>query len=71
MKILILDGFTLFQKDLNISVFEKYGEIIYRDRTSKDELKRRIRKTSLEETERKSRGLCRSVPRKLFEKNQI
>jgi len=39
MKILILDGFTLFQKDLDMSVFEKYGEIIYRDRTTKDELK--------------------------------
>ena len=39
MKILILDGFTLFQKDLDVSVFEKYGEIIFRDRTSRDELK--------------------------------
>ena len=28
MKILILDGFTLFQKDLDVSVFENYGEII-------------------------------------------
>ena len=39
MKILILDGFTLFQKDLDVAVFENYGEIIYRDRTSRDELK--------------------------------
>ena len=39
MKILILDGFTLFQKDLDVSVFENYGEIIFRDRTSRDELK--------------------------------
>lgn len=39
MKILILDGFTLFQKDLDVSIFEKYGEIIFRDRTSRDELK--------------------------------
>jgi glycerate dehydrogenase len=39
MKILILDGFTLFQKDLDVSVFEKYGEIIFRDRTSRGELK--------------------------------
>ncbi len=39
MKILILDGFTLLQKDLDVSVFEKYGEIIFRDRTSRDELK--------------------------------
>jgi glycerate dehydrogenase len=39
MKILILDGFTLFQKDLDVSVFEKYGEIIFRDRTTWDELK--------------------------------
>ena len=39
MKILILDGFTLFQKDLDVSVFEKYGEIIFRARTSRDELK--------------------------------
>ena len=34
MKILILDGFTLFQKDLDVSVFENYGEIIFRERTS-------------------------------------
>ena len=39
MKILILDGFTLFQKDLDVSVFENYGEIIFRARTSRDELK--------------------------------
>lgn len=39
MKILILDGFTLFQKDLDVAVFENYGEIIYRDRTTRDELK--------------------------------
>ena len=39
MKILILNGFTLFQKDLDLTVFEKYGEIIFRDRTSRDELK--------------------------------
>ena len=39
MKILILDGFTLFQKDLDVAVFENYGEIIFRDRTSRDELK--------------------------------
>lgn len=39
MKILILDGYTLFQNDLDPSIFEKYGEIIYRDRTSRDELK--------------------------------
>lgn len=39
MKILILDGLTLFQKDLDTSIFEKFGEIIYRDRTSRDELK--------------------------------
>lgn len=39
MKILILDGFTLFQNDLDRSIFEKYGEIIFRDRTSQDELK--------------------------------
>ncbi len=39
MKILILDGFTLFQKDLDVSIFEKYGEIIFRDRTSRVELK--------------------------------
>ena len=39
MKILILDGFTLFQKDLDVAVFEKYGEIIFLDRTSRDELK--------------------------------
>ena len=39
MKILILDGFTLFQKDLDVSIFEKYAEIIFRDRTSRDELK--------------------------------
>ena len=39
MKILILDGFTLFQKDLDVSIFEKYGEIIFRDRTSRHELK--------------------------------
>jgi len=39
MKILILDGFTLFQKDLDASVFEKYGEIVFRDRTSRNELK--------------------------------
>jgi glycerate dehydrogenase len=39
MKILILDGFTLFQKDLDVAVFENYGEIIYRDRTNRDELK--------------------------------
>ena len=39
MKILILDGFTLFQKDLDLSVFENYGEIIFRERTSRDELK--------------------------------
>jgi len=39
MKILILDGFTLFQKDLDVAVFENYGEIIYRDRTARDELK--------------------------------
>ena len=39
MKILILDGFTLFQKDLDASIFEKYGEIIFRDRTSHNELK--------------------------------
>ena len=39
MKILILDGFTLFQNDLDASIFEKYGEIIFRDRTSHNELK--------------------------------
>jgi glycerate dehydrogenase len=39
MKILILDGFTLFQKDLDVAVFEKYGEIIFLDRTSREELK--------------------------------
>ena len=39
MKILILDGFTLFQNDFNQSIFEKYGEIIYRDRTSREDLK--------------------------------
>lgn len=40
MKILFLDGFTLFQKDLDRSIFEKYGEVIYRDRTSREELKK-------------------------------
>jgi glycerate dehydrogenase len=40
MKILILDGFTLFQKDIAFDVFEKYGEIIFRDRTSRDQLNR-------------------------------
>jgi len=40
MKILFLDGFTLFQKDLDRSIFEKYGEVIFRDRTSRDELTR-------------------------------
>ncbi len=39
MKILILDGFTLFQKDLNTAVFKNLGEIIFRERTSRDELK--------------------------------
>lgn len=39
MKILLLDGFTLFQNDLDATIFEKYGEIIFRDRTSRDELK--------------------------------
>lgn len=38
MKILILDGFTLFQNDLDPSVFKKYGEIIYRERSSRDQL---------------------------------
>jgi len=38
MKILILDGFTLFQKDIAHDVFEELGELIYRDRTSRDEL---------------------------------
>lgn len=40
MKILFLDGFTLFQNDLDRSIFEKYGEVIYRDRTSREELKK-------------------------------
>jgi glycerate dehydrogenase len=40
MKILFLDGFTLFQKDLDRSIFEKYGEVIYHDRTSREELKK-------------------------------
>lgn len=40
MKILFLDGFTLFQKDLDRSIFEKYGEVIFRDRTSREELKK-------------------------------
>lgn len=39
MKILILDGFTLFQKDLDTAVFKNLGEIIFRERTSRDELK--------------------------------
>jgi glycerate dehydrogenase len=39
MKILILDGYTLFQNDLDRSIFEKYGEIMFRDRTSREELK--------------------------------
>ncbi len=38
MKILILDGFTLFQDDLSRALFSGLGEVIFRDRTSKDEL---------------------------------
>lgn len=40
MKILILDGFTLFQKDIAFDTFKEYGELIYRDRTTRDELTR-------------------------------
>jgi glycerate dehydrogenase len=39
MKILILDGYTLFQSDLAWDVFASYGEVIYRDRTSREEIK--------------------------------
>jgi len=38
MKILILDGYTLFQDDLSRALFSDLGEVIFRDRTSKDEL---------------------------------
>jgi len=38
MKILILDGCTLFQDDLSRALFSDLGEVIFRDRTSKDEL---------------------------------
>lgn len=39
MKILILDGYTLFQLDLAWDDFTEFGEVIYRDRTSRDEIK--------------------------------
>jgi glycerate dehydrogenase len=39
MKILILDGYTLFQSDLSWDVYASFGEVIYRDRTSREEIK--------------------------------
>jgi glycerate dehydrogenase len=39
MKILILDGYTLFQSDLSRDAFSSYAEVIYRDRTSREEIK--------------------------------
>ncbi len=39
MKILILDGYTLFQTDLSWDVYARFGEVIYRDRTSREEIK--------------------------------
>jgi glycerate dehydrogenase len=36
MKIVIIDGFTLFSDDLDWHIFEQFGEVIYHDRTPSD-----------------------------------
>jgi glycerate dehydrogenase len=38
MKILVLDGQTLFQQDIDRSAFDRFGEVVFRDRTSRDDL---------------------------------
>jgi glycerate dehydrogenase len=38
MKILIMDGFTLFQPDTDRHLFDRFGEVIFRDRTSREEI---------------------------------
>lgn len=38
MKILVLDGYTLFQQDLSRSAFEPFGEVIFRERTTREEI---------------------------------
>ena len=42
MKIVITDAMTVTQGDIDLKVFSKYGELYIYDRTSEDELKRRI-----------------------------
>jgi glycerate dehydrogenase len=38
MKILLLDGYTLFQNDLSWSSLNAFGEVIFHDRTNREEL---------------------------------
>ena len=38
MKILLLDGYTLFQEDISWSYLRSFGEVIFQDRTSREDL---------------------------------
>ncbi|MEY3577702.1 MAG: Glycerate dehydrogenase [Bacteroidota bacterium] len=38
MKILLLDGYTLFQDDISWSYLRSFGEVIFQDRTSREDL---------------------------------
>ncbi len=39
MKILILDGFTLFQNDLSWEIFSNFGQVTYRERTTQVDIR--------------------------------
>ena len=38
MKILLLDGYTLFQEDISWSYLKSFGEVVFHDRTSREDL---------------------------------
>jgi len=38
MKILLLDGYTLFQEDISWTYLRSFGEVVFHDRTSREEL---------------------------------
>ncbi len=38
MKILLLDGYTLFQEDISRSFLRSFGEVVFHDRTSREDL---------------------------------